>query len=97
MSIILVTDSDDYINPTFQCDVEEFCRMLRMPPQVFDDLLKEVRHHITRLNTRYRQSISPEERLSITLKYLATGMYEGDGYMSLYCVGIVSESINVTP
>lgn len=56
--------------------MEEFCRMLRMPPQVFDELLSEIRPHITHMNTKYRQSISPEERLSITLKYLATGKFE---------------------
>lgn len=47
--------------------------MLRMPPAVFEELLAEIRPHITHKTTRLRPCITAEERLSITLKFLATG------------------------
>lgn len=58
----------------FQSDPEEFCRMLRMPPFAFEFILEKIRHKITKKNTQMRKAIPPEERLSVTLKFLATGI-----------------------
>lgn len=46
---------------------------LRMSPEVFDRLLKLVGPHIQKQNTLMRDCIGPEERLVVTLRYLATG------------------------
>lgn len=47
--------------------------MLRMPPAVFDLILKHIGHKIIRKKTKFRKPISPEEKFSVTLKYMATG------------------------
>ena len=44
-----------------------------MPPDVFNLLLEIVRPYITKKHTNMRSPISAEERLSITLRYLALG------------------------
>lgn len=46
---------------------------LRLTSQQFDDLLALVTPHIQKQNTNMRESISPGERLMLTLRYLATG------------------------
>lgn len=52
---------------------------LRMTAEQFDDLLLRVTPHIQKQNTNMRASISPSERLVLTLRFLATG----DNYQSL--------------
>ena len=54
-------------------DIEEFQATLRMPPDVFNQLLEIVRPYITKKHTNMRSPISAEERLTITLRYLALG------------------------
>ncbi|XP_069800071.1 uncharacterized protein [Dendropsophus ebraccatus] len=44
-----------------------------MSKSSFEDLLRHVGPTIQRQNTRFRRSVSPEERLMVTLRYLATG------------------------
>lgn len=44
-----------------------------MPPTVYKELLDEVRPLITYQNTNFRRAISPEERLSLTMRYLTRG------------------------
>ncbi|XP_014666808.1 PREDICTED: uncharacterized protein LOC106808559 [Priapulus caudatus] len=57
-----------------RCNEEEkFRNFLRMPPKIFDELLVLVTHLIKVQNTSFRASISPAERLAITLRFLATG------------------------
>ena len=51
-----------------------FKNFLRMPPVVFDWLLELVTPIIVKQDTRLRASISPAERLTITLRFLATGL-----------------------
>ena len=55
-------------------DCECYFRYLRMNPERFDHLLSLVKDKITKENTRFRKSISAEERLVLTLKFFATGM-----------------------
>ena len=59
-------------------DREFHYRYLRMSKERFDHLLSMVRHKITKKNTQLRESISAEERLVITLRYLASGMAQQD-------------------
>ena len=44
-----------------------------MPPDVYEYLLESVRPFITKTDTNYRKAISAEERLSMTMRYLALG------------------------
>ena len=55
-------------------DREFHYRYLRMSKERFDHLLSLVRDKITKKNTRMREAVTPEERLVITIRYLATGM-----------------------
>lgn len=56
-------------------DVDEFRATLRMPPDIYEELLEAVRPQITYQHTNYRPAISAEERLSLTMRYLALGRY----------------------
>ncbi|XP_055905518.1 uncharacterized protein LOC129941006 [Eupeodes corollae] len=51
----------------------KFFNYFRMSNRSFDELLFLIRNLITFKNTRWRKAISPEERLAVTLRYLATG------------------------
>ncbi len=53
-------------------DSEFFCRMFRMSPSQYEELLGFVGPKILRVNAR-RVAISPGERLSVTLRYLVSG------------------------
>ena len=44
-----------------------------MAPDDYDELLRMVRPAITRSDTKYRKAISANERLALTLRFLATG------------------------
>lgn len=52
---------------------ELYRNFLRMNSEQFDHLLALVRPSIQKENTNMRESISPAERLVLTLRYLATG------------------------
>lgn len=52
----------------------DFINYTRMPEAVFLELLKMVEPLIRKEDTRFRESISPFERLSATMRFLATGM-----------------------
>ena len=60
-------------------DPEGFRNFQRMDTNDFQELLRKVTPLIQRQDTNMREAISPSERLSITLRYLATG----DSYYSL--------------
>lgn len=47
--------------------------MLRITPEMFEILLGLVEHRITKQTTHLRNPIPADKRLSITLRYLATG------------------------
>ena len=44
-----------------------------MSPESFDVLLRHVEPHISKGNTRFRESVPDSTRLAVTLKYLASG------------------------
>lgn len=53
-------------------DTEKFCNYFRMEPLLFQELLRLVRPSIFKQSV-VRESLSPETRLHITLRYLASG------------------------
>lgn len=59
-------------------DREFHYRYLRMSKERFDHLLSLVRDKITKKDTRLRKAITAEERLVITLRYLASGKSQQD-------------------
>ena len=59
---IRVSDPSTYRN---------FCRL---SPEDYDELLEMVRPAITHQDTRLRKAISADERLALTLRFLATGL-----------------------
>ncbi|XP_012532152.1 uncharacterized protein LOC105834307 isoform X2 [Monomorium pharaonis] len=54
-------------------DPNKFRRCLRMSVEIFEDLVIKITPLIQKQNTHLRESISPAERLSVTLRHLATG------------------------
>ncbi|KAL2099402.1 hypothetical protein ACEWY4_005882 [Coilia grayii] len=76
-------------------DDGRFKAYFRMSRQDFDNLLSIVGPTITKQDTNYRDSIGPAERLSICIRYLATG----DSYRSIafsYRVGF-STVVDIVP
>ncbi|ESO93725.1 hypothetical protein LOTGIDRAFT_100028, partial [Lottia gigantea] len=51
----------------------DFKNFLRMDANSFDELLDMITPLIEKQKTNMRDPISPNERLSVTLRYLATG------------------------
>ena len=56
-----------------ELDSNDFRNFLRMDEECFINLLDLVKPFIQRRNTVFRESVSAEERLIVTLRYLATG------------------------
>ncbi|KAJ8685504.1 hypothetical protein QAD02_021297 [Eretmocerus hayati] len=54
-------------------DPNKYRRCLRMDVNMFEELLQKVTPLIQKRNTHLRESISAAERLSVTLRHLATG------------------------
>jgi hypothetical protein len=62
-----------------ETDEVRYANFLRMDHDTFDILLSLVEEKIARKNTNMRSCISPGERLTITIRFLATG----DSFRSL--------------
>lgn len=56
-----------------QLEPDDYRNYLRMPEELYVELLNLVTPHIQKEDTVMRQSISAHERLSSTLRWLATG------------------------
>ena len=54
-------------------DCAAFRNYLRMPPEMFDEILARVGPHFKKMDTNYRLAIDPGVKLAATLRYLATG------------------------
>lgn len=54
-------------------DPKDFQNYFRMNVHIYNKLLSMVEPLITKMDTNMRESISPNERLALTLRYLATG------------------------
>ena len=59
------------VREMLNCDEELFFRSFRMTPSRFQELLSVVRHKIEHFSNR--SSISPAERLAVTLRFLSSG------------------------
>jgi hypothetical protein len=57
-------------------DEENYRSFLRMNTETFNNILQLITPLIEKQNTVMRNSISPGERLAVTLRYLATGSYK---------------------
>ncbi|XP_068726261.1 uncharacterized protein [Montipora capricornis] len=60
-------------------NVGDFINFMRMPPEMFDEILERIRGRITKQKTRYRDPLEPGLKLAVTLRHLASG----DKYASL--------------
>lgn len=54
-------------------DSVAFRNFLRMPPEMFDEMLARIGPRIHKMDTNYRLAIDPGVKLAATLRYLATG------------------------
>ena len=61
------------LNELHALDQAGYKNLIRMDPATFDELPTKVAPHITYQDTNIRQAIPPEERLVLTLRFLATG------------------------
>ncbi len=57
------------------CDRNAYKNFLRIDEAIFETILELVSPIISRQDTHLRQSISAGERLAVTLRFLATGIY----------------------
>ena len=55
-------------------DNKSLKNFLRMDKSAFDNLVERIHPFVYKQNTWFRNAISVEERLALTLRYLATGM-----------------------
>ena len=60
-------------------DVRSFKNFLRIPPELFHEMVERVGPLIEKKDTFWRKALDPGLRLAITLRYLATG----DSYKNL--------------
>ena len=51
---------------------------MRMPPEMFDEVLERIRHRITKQFTFYRDPLEPGLKLAIALRHLASGSKYSD-------------------
>ena len=54
-------------------DPKSFCNFMRMPPDMFHEILARVAPRITKQHTWFRAPIEPGMKLAITLRHLASG------------------------
>ena len=60
-------------------DVPSFKNFMRMPPEMFDEILNRIRPAITKQTTFMRKPLEPGLKLAVTLRHLASG----DKYASM--------------
>ncbi|KAL4112334.1 hypothetical protein QTP88_016144 [Uroleucon formosanum] len=71
-------------------DPDSYCNFFRINEDMFNILLKKVENKIMKCDTIMRNALSPELKLEITMRYLATG----DSYKSLqYLYRVLASSI----
>ena len=60
-------------------DPASYFNILRVPPDMFDELLDTLGPLITKQNTPYRKALEPGLKLAMTMRHLASG----DRYASM--------------
>lgn len=53
-----------------RCDVKKFRNFTRLSTTTFDYILDVISERLRRNDTNYRKSITPEQRLFVTLRYV---------------------------
>ena len=71
-------------------DTSSYCNFLRMDSSSFEELLTAVAPLIAKSDTVFRDAIPPGERLSVTLRFLATG--NNNALNVLLCNTCIGES-----
>lgn len=61
------------LEPMIRQDDQDFIRYIRIDQSVYEELLLLVSDGLTKTDTNTRLAISPREKLSLTLSYLAEG------------------------
>lgn len=59
-----------------ESDLAEYRRLLRVPHDVFVELLARIRPRIQKQTTNMRRPVSAKTRLQLTLRYMASGGYQ---------------------
>ena len=73
-------------------DQQSFFNFLRMPLEMFDEILNRVEPRIRRVDTRLRKALEPGPKLAITIRHLASG----DKYSTLqYDFRVARNTISV--
>ena len=54
-------------------DQQSFFNFLKMPPQLFDELLNRVGPRCHKMDTHYRKALEPGLKLAITIRHLPCG------------------------
>ena len=68
---------------------------MRMTPNRFEHLLSLVAPFIQKRTTRFREPISPPQRLALTLRYLATGESQQSLSFSYFSKIVLETSIAI--
>lgn len=80
-----------------ELEADDFKNYLRMDSDCFNELLGMVAPYIAKQDTVMRESISPQERLVATLRFLATGReYEDLKYSAVISPQLLSTMIPET-
>ncbi|KAF9417377.1 hypothetical protein HW555_005474 [Spodoptera exigua] len=80
-----------------KCYPDKFFKYFRMSVNSFNELLSVLHDDLKHQDTRMRKSISPTERLAITLRYLATGCSFGDFELVYRCGASTARLIESDP
>lgn len=84
----LILDEVDKLNLEYRCGTG-FRNFFRMTSSDFETLLSLIGPRITKMDTTFRKAIPVNERLAVTLRFLATG----DSYHSLMYMFKISKQV----
>jgi hypothetical protein len=59
-------------------DEEDVPNFIRMPPDMFDEILGRIRGRLTKKHTSYREPHEPGLKIAVTLRHLASGYKYAD-------------------
>ena len=63
----------EQLYPDLRANPEKFLNYFRLTTDEFDDVLQKIETEIYHQDTNFRRAVTPTERLSVTLRYLASG------------------------